>query len=228
MLILRQATVRHSLPIGGDPLLRAGEAGEAADDADPLVALSRQPAYTAVDGLEVGHADGGVLLRLKDPVHQHHRKSCGDQGVEPLEIVHGAGHQQPVHQSRRQQADVGLLPVHILPGIGDDELVAVGGEIFFHRLNHGCEEFIGDIGHNKADDLFLSRAETAGGSVRCVSQLLDGPVDLLFRLVGHIPGIVDGVGHGGGGHSRQLRHIADGHLHGTASLRNGLLVYANN
>lgn len=95
MLILRQATVRHSLPIGGDPLLRAGEAGEAADDADPLVALSRQPAYTAVDGLEVGHADGGVLLRLKDPVHQHHWKSRGDQGVEPLEIVHGAGHQQP-------------------------------------------------------------------------------------------------------------------------------------
>ena len=49
----------------------------------------------AIDGLEVGHADGGVLLCLKDPVHQHHRKSCGDQGVEPLEIVHGAGHQQP-------------------------------------------------------------------------------------------------------------------------------------
>ena len=76
-------------------------------------------------------------------------------------------------------------------------------------------------------DLLLAGGEEAAVG-HSGKELLDGPVDLLLRLVGHIPGIVDGVGHGGGGYSRQLRHIADGHLHGTSSLRNGSLLYANN
>ena len=228
VLVLRQTAVRHGLPVGGDPLLGAGEPGQPAGDADAPVAFSRQTAYTAVDGLEVGHADGGVFLGVENPVHQHHRETGGDQTVEPLEVVHGAGHQQTVHQTGGEEPDIGLLPLHIFPGVGDDQLVAVGREIIFHGFDHGGEEFIGDIGHNKADDLLLSGAEAAGGGVRRVSKLGDGPIDLFLCLVGDIPGIVDGVGYRGGGNPCQLGHIADGHLHETASLRNALPVYANN
>ena len=194
--------------------LVGGQPGQAADDAYPLGAFSRQTAYTAVNGLEVGHADGGILLGLKGAVHQHHREPGGDQLVEPLKIVHGACHQQSVHQSGGQQADVGLLPVGVLLGVGDDEVVALGGEVILHGFDHGAEEFIGDIGHNKADGLFLAGAEAAGGGIRRIAQLRDSPVHLFLCLAGNIAGIVDGVGHRGGGDPRQLRHITDGHFHG--------------
>ena len=223
--ILRQAAVGDGLLVGGDPLPGGGQAGQAADDADALGALAGQPADAAVNGAEVGHADGGVLFHIKGPVHQHHRKAGGNEGIEPLEIIHGAGDEQPIHQTGGQQADVVLLPVHVLLGVGDDEVIAMGRQAGLHRLDHGGEKFIGDIGHDKAHGLFLAGAEAAGGGIRRIAQLRDSPVHLFLCLAGNIAGIVDGVGHRGGGDPRQFGHVTDRHFHWLFPLRNRFSPY---
>ena len=227
--VLRQSAVGHGLLIGGDPLHGGGQPGQSADDADAAVPLAGQTADGAVNGLEVGHADGGVLLGLKGTVHQHHRESGGNQLVKALEIIHGTGDQQPVHQSGGQQPDVGLLPVHVLLGVGDNQLIAVGGEVVLHRLDHGGKELVGNIGHNKADGPLFAGAETAGRGIGGVAQLRNGLVDLLLGLTGDIAGVVDGVGHGGGGDPGQPGHIGNGDFHGShPSLRNGGFPCVNN
>ena len=81
---------------------------------------------------------------------------------------------------------------------------------------YGGEEFIGDIGHNKADGPLLARAEAAGGGVRRVAQLPDGLVDTLFRLVRNIAGIIDGVGNRGGGNTCCLRNLLYSNCHSSS------------
>ena len=92
-------------------------------------------------------------------------------------------------------------------------MIAVGGETVFHRLDHGGEKFVGNIGNDEADGLFLAGAEAPGGGVRRVAQLRNGPVDLIPGLAGNVAGGVNGVGDCGGGDTGQLCHIADCHLH---------------
>ena len=89
----------------------------------------------------------------------------------------------------------------------------MGREIILHRFNHGGEEFIGDIRHDKADGFFLAGTEASGGSVRRIAQLRNGFIDLLLGLAGNIAGRIDGVGDRGCGDTSQFRHVADGHLH---------------
>ena len=217
-VILRQAAVHHRLLIGSDPLLGRGQPGQAADHADPLVALARQTADAAVDRLEIGHAHRREPLCIKGPVHQHHRKSGGDQGLEPAEVLHGAGDEQTVHQSRGKQADIGLLPLWVLLCIGNDQMVSVGREIILHGFDHCCEKLIGNIRNDKSNGFFLSGPEASGRGVRRVAQLRDSPVDLLLGLAGDVAGRVDGVGNRGGGNTCQPCHIADGHLHDRSPL----------
>ena len=99
-------------------------------------------------------------------------------------------------------------------------MVTVGGEIVFHRFDHGAEKLVGNIRHDESNGFFLAGAETPGRGIGGVSQLLNGPINLIFGLAGNIPGRVDGVGHGGSGNPRQLGHIADCHFHVRSLLRN--------
>ena len=69
---------------GGDTLSGTAQAGQAADDTDPLAATGGQTAYTSVDGLEVGHAHRRILLHIENTVHQHHREAVGNQRIKPL------------------------------------------------------------------------------------------------------------------------------------------------
>ena len=111
-LILRQTAVRHRLPVGGDALLGRGQPGQAADDADALVALCPP------DGRRCGRWAGnwtrtptGTALTSKVRSTSTTGNPAGISDVEAAEILHGAGDEQTVHQSGGQQADIGLLPL---------------------------------------------------------------------------------------------------------------------
>ena len=104
-------------------------------------------------------------------------------------------------------------------------MVAVGRQAGLHGLDHGGEELVGNIRYDKAHGLFLAGAEAAGGGVRRIAQLRDGLVHLFLGLAGNITGIVDGVGHRGGGNARQLGHITDRHFHRLFLLRNRFSHY---
>ena len=158
-------------------------------------------------------------MPLKGPVYQHHRKARGNQTVQAAEIVHSAGDQKTVHQARCEKAKVRLLPLHVLLGVGDDEAVALGGEVVFRRFDDGAEKFVGDVGDDKANGFLFSGPEAPGGSVGRIAQLADGLADLFPGVAGDIAGVVDGVGDGGGGNARQPGHVADGDFHWLNPLR---------
>ena len=80
------------------------------------------------------------------------------------------------------------------------------------------KELVGNIRHDEAHGPLLSSAETAGGGIRRIAQLSDGLIDLLLSLLRDIAGIIDGVGHGGGGNTGQTGHITDRHFHSEFSL----------
>ena len=218
--LLGQAAVRHGRLVGGDPLLGGGQPGQAAHNADTPLSPPRQAADTAIDGLEVGDGDRGVLLTAEGPVHQHHWKPGGKQALQLGEAVHSAGNQKPVHQPGGEEAEIRLFPLHVLLGVGNDEVIALGGEVVFRRLDDGAEKLVGNIGNDEADGFLLPRAEAPGGGVGGVAQLADGLIDPLLGLSGDVTGAVDGVGDGGGGNPCQPGHIADGDFHRRIPLRN--------
>ena len=98
-------------------------------------------------------------------------------------------------------------------------MIALSGKTGLHGLDHGGEELVGDVRHNKSDGFFLSGAEAPGGGVRRVAQLRYGPVNPVLGLAGDIPGVVDRVGDGGGGDARHPGHVTDGHFHVVRPLR---------
>ena len=100
----------------------------------------------------------------------------------------------------------------------------MGGEVIFHRLDHGAEKFIGNIRYNKAHCLFLAGAEAPGGGIRRVAQFRDGLIDFFLRLTGNIPGVINSMGDRGGGDAGQARHVADRHFHRFPPLRKRIPV----
>ncbi len=193
--VFRHADMRlfHRLHEAGQSP-RAGVALQRArDHADFAVTAFNQVTSGDIPALEgvIDHRIGKVGFGFA-PVHHHHRNMAvlfqhAQDGIR----IFRTHHQQTVDAFLRHHRQIGTLFFRVVPGVAEDQSIALLETALFHGLNNFSEIGGFATGRQQANRFCMIDFQAAGHRARRVVQLFNRRPYRITRLFGNETGFVN-------------------------------------